>query len=108
MIQFNAAPAFDFDEWASLHRSDPEAFEARRRALLAIEIARGGEHAPAAKLMVDRLEAKLEGCSDPERLQRSLRAMAASVSELTARWQQLTERLTDHTALLAARRDPKA
>lgn len=107
MIQFNAAPAFDFDEWAALYRDDPHAFEARRRALLAIEIARGGEHAPAAKLMVDRLEAKLEGCSDAERLQRSLRAMAGSVSELTARWQTLTERLADHAALLA-RRGPDA
>jgi hypothetical protein len=34
MIKFNAAPEFDFDEWSTLHQRDPEAFEARRRALL--------------------------------------------------------------------------
>ena len=55
MIKFNAAPKFDFDEWATLYQRDPAAFEARRKALLAIEIARGGRHASAAKAMIERL-----------------------------------------------------
>ena len=59
MIKFNAAPAFDFDEWATLYQRDPEAFEARRKAMLAIEIAKGGVHAEAGKQLVEKLEAQL-------------------------------------------------
>ena len=96
MIKFNAAPEFDFDEWATLHQRDPEAFEARRRALLAIEVARGGNHAHAAKAMLERLEAQLEGKSDAERARLSLLAMVASAK-------QMTERLDDLSADLRER-----
>ncbi len=93
MIRFNAAPAFDFDEWATLHQRDPEAFEARRSALLAIEIARGGTKAAAAKAMLERLEARLEGKSPAERAQLSMLAMAESARELTARMAELAEQV---------------
>jgi hypothetical protein len=101
MIRFNAAPEFDFDEWATLHRTDPEAFEARRRALLAIEIARGGEHSVEAKAMLERLEAQLEGRSDEERTRLSMLAMVASAKQMTDRLGELAERLRDHAALQA-------
>jgi hypothetical protein len=99
MIKFNAAPEFDFDEWATLHQRDPEAFEARRRALLAIEVARGGDHASAAKAMLERLEAQLEGKSDAERARLSLLAMVASAKQMTERLDDLAARLRERAEL---------
>ncbi len=98
MIRFNAAPEFDFDEWVALHRRDPEAFEARRRALLAIELARGGERAGPAREMLERLEAQLEGKSDAERARLSLLAMVASARQMTERLGELSERVREHAA----------
>jgi hypothetical protein len=99
MIKFNAAPEFDFDEWAELHRRDPEAFEARRRALLAIEIARGGSHAAEAKAMVERLEAQLDGKSPDERARLALLAMVASARQMTEKLDDLSQSLRDRAAL---------
>ena len=99
MIKFNAAPEFDFDEWAELHRRDPEAFEARRRALLAIEIARGGSHAAEAKAMVERLDAQLEGKSPDERARLSLLAMVASARQMTDKLGELAQSLRDQASL---------
>ena len=96
MIKFNAAPKFDFDEWATLYQRDPAAFEARRKALLAIEIARGGRHASAAKAMIERLDSQLEGKSDAERARLSLLAMVASAKQMTDRLTELSEQLKDH------------
>jgi hypothetical protein len=93
MIRFNAAPAFDFDEWAALHRRDPEAFEARRRALLAIEVARGGHHAPAGRALIEQLDAQLDGCDGEQRLERSVQAMLESARALTAHWDALADTL---------------
>lgn len=99
MIKFNAAPEFDFDEWAELHRRDPDAFEARRRALLAIEIARGGSHAAEAKAMVERLEAQLDGKSPDERARLALLAMVASARQMTDKLDDLSQSLRDRAAL---------
>ncbi|MFZ4758121.1 MAG: DUF3135 domain-containing protein [Burkholderiaceae bacterium] len=99
MIKFNAAPEFDFDEWAELHRRDPDAFEARRRALLAIEIARGGSHAAEAKAMVERLEAQLDGKSPDERARLALLAMVASARQMTEKLDDLSQSLRDRAAL---------
>ena len=93
MIRFNAAPEFDFDEWSELHRRDPAAFEARRRALLAIEIARGGDRAVPARAMLERLEAQLEGRSDAERMRISMLAMIASAKTMSEKLQQLSRQL---------------
>ena len=95
MIKFNAAPKFDFDEWATLYQRDPAAFEARRKALLAIEIARGGKHANAAKAMIERLDSQLEGKSDAERARLSLLAMVASAKQMTDRLTELSEQMKD-------------
>ena len=108
MIKFNAAPGFDFDEWAALHRTDPEAFEARRRALLAIEIARGGEHAGDAKRMLERLEAQMEGKSPDERARLSLVAMAASAKAMTERLGELSATIRDYAAKLPKAPPPSA
>jgi len=91
MIKFNAAPAFDFDEWASLYQRDPDAFEARRKAMLAIEIAKGGQHAEAGKAIVERLEAQLAGKSDEERIRLSMLAMVASAQSMAQRLNELSQ-----------------
>jgi hypothetical protein len=93
MIRFNAAPEFDFEEWVALHRSDPEAFEARRRALLAIELARGGERAGPAREVLARLESQLEGKPDAERARLSLLAMVASARQMAERLAELSDRV---------------
>jgi len=107
MIKFNAAPKFDFDEWATLYQRDPAAFEARRKALLAIEIARGGRHASAAKSMIERLDSQLEGKSDAERARLSLLAMVASAKQMTDRLTELSEQLKDQ-AKRFERRKPQS
>ncbi|MEI7447206.1 MAG: DUF3135 domain-containing protein [Burkholderiales bacterium] len=107
MIKFNAAPEFDFDEWATLAQRDPEAFEARRRALLAIEVARGGEHAAAAKAMLERLESQLDGKAPEERARLSMLAMAASAKQMTDRLGELSARLREHADLHARARKPR-
>ena len=85
MIRFNAAPAFDFDEWTALHARDPDAFEARRRALLAIEIARGGDRGDMLHKTLDELDTALAGLGALERAAASHRAMATSARELSRR-----------------------
>lgn len=99
MIKFNAAPAFDFDEWATLYQRDPEAFEARRKAMLAIEIAKGGRHAAAGKAIIDRLEAQLNGKSDAERINLSMLAMVASAKTMAQRLGELASDVQHHKTL---------
>ncbi|MFN9772597.1 MAG: DUF3135 domain-containing protein [Burkholderiales bacterium] len=99
MIKFNAAPEFDFDEWATLHQRDPEAFEARRRALLAIELAKGGDKAGPVRELLERLEGQLEGKSAAERARLSMLAMAESARLMTDRLAQLSEQVREHSAL---------
>lgn len=96
MIKFNAAPEFDFDEWAALYQRDPEAFEARRRALLAIEVAKGGDKAGPAKAMIDRLESMMVGKSDAERARLSLLAMVASARQMSEQMAELAKSLGRH------------
>lgn len=96
MIKFNAAPEFDFDEWAALYQRDPEAFEARRRALLAIEVAKGGEKAGPAKAMLERLESMMAGKSDAERARLSLLAMVASARQMSEQMAELAKELRRH------------
>ena len=98
MIRFNAAPEFDFDEWAALHRRDPEAFEARRRALLAIELAKGGERAGPAREMLERLGTQLDGKSGAERARLSLVATVASARQMSERLGELSARVREHAA----------
>jgi len=101
MIKFSAAPEFDFDEWAKLYQRDPAAFEARRRALLAIELARGGMHATPAREMLQRLEAQLEGKSDADRARLSLLALVASAKQMSDRVGELSRQLEARQALSA-------
>ncbi|MFZ9406089.1 MAG: DUF3135 domain-containing protein [Burkholderiaceae bacterium] len=97
MVRLNAAPAFDFDEWAALYQQDPQAFEARRKALLTIEVARSGIHASQARVLVDRLEQELDGKSDLERVSLSMLALLSAASQLTSELQTLALALERHS-----------
>lgn len=83
---------FDFDEWADLYQRDPAAFEARRKAVLALEIAKAGPALSAqAKVVLRKLEEQVEGKNDAERIQTSMVWMAASMRQLAGRMQDLSE-----------------
>jgi hypothetical protein len=103
MITFSAAPKFDFDEWVTLYRDDPKAFEARRRALLAIETVRAGEQSAAVRRTLEELESRLDGLGEAERLQEAMRAMVESVRALTDLFAALSDRMTEHGALQEVR-----
>ena len=88
-MQLRAAPAFDFDEWAELYRTDPAAFEARRKALLSIEIAKGGPIAAPAAAVLAALEDKSADASPMERMTYAAKAMLDSSRMLQAQLQRL-------------------
>lgn len=82
--------AFDFDGWARLYRRDPVAFEARRQALLGLELARGDEgqreRGRAALARYERLAAGRDGAA---RMRIASLCMAESVAELGRRLGEL-------------------
>jgi hypothetical protein len=83
---------FDFDDWAMLYRHDPAAFDARRQAVLALELAKADPKAALqARNALRRLEGQLTGKSDAERIQTSMIWMAASMKLLSIRMQDLGE-----------------
>lgn len=85
---------FDFDDWAQLYASDPDAFEARRRAVLAVELARVDPSvAGPARAALQRLESQLEGKSDAERIRTSMIWMVASMRLLSARMHDLGDQI---------------
>ncbi|MFT3800074.1 MAG: hypothetical protein QM766_02560 [Burkholderiaceae bacterium] len=97
---------FDFDEWAELYRADPLAFEARRQAVLALEIARHRTHAGAARRSLGELNEQLAGCAEHERLDLAFGAMADSLARLTREMADLrrTVEQVDANALRHLRR----
>ncbi len=74
---------FDFDEWADLYRQDPQAFEARRQAMLALEIAKHRAHAGPARQMLDAMQARLDRSAEHERLNVAFGFMVDSLARLT-------------------------
>jgi len=83
---------FDFDDWAMLYQHDPAAFDARRQAVLALELAKADPKAALqARNALRRLEGQLAGKGDAERIQTSMIWMAASMKLLSIRMQDLGE-----------------
>lgn len=82
----------EIDEWTVLHRHDPVAFDARRQALLALELARADATAAAtARAALHRLESRLAGAGDAERVQASMIWMAASLKLLGSRLERMAD-----------------
>lgn len=86
---------FDFDEWAALYQRNPAAFEARRQAVLALELARATPAGAArAKAALRQLESQMADCGDAQRIQTALTWMAASMGELSDSLQALVGAIT--------------
>ena len=75
-------PSFDFDEWAQLFKTNPVAFEARRQAVLAIELAKAGPRAARARICLSNLETAMIGKTAEERSRMALLWMADSADQL--------------------------
>lgn len=86
----NQGVQFNFDEWAELYRSDPFAFEARRKATLMIEAARSG---PAAREAVAMLLAQKPSRDRHIRLEGALNQMTRSMAVLAIHLHDLAQSL---------------
>jgi hypothetical protein len=84
-----APPTFTFDDWASLYNTNPVAFETRRQAVLAIELAKLGPKGARARVCLANLEEALAGKTGPERARLSMLWMAESATQLKERLQDL-------------------
>lgn len=89
-----APPVFTFDDWASLYNTNPVAFETRRQAVLAIELAKLGPKGARARVCLANLEEALAGKTGPERARLSMLWMAESATQLKEHLQELS-RLID-------------
>lgn len=99
----NTPPDFDFDEWAELHRRDPEAFEARKQAMLALELAKGTPaQARAARQILERFERENENAPAGQRLTAAGALMLESMGRLAASMEDLGRALD----AAPGRRDP--
>ena len=87
------APTFDFDEWANLFKTNPVAFEARRKAVLAIELAKAGPRAARARICLTNLEAAMVGKTAEERSRVALLWMADSADQLQRSLLELTAKI---------------
>lgn len=95
-----------FDMLMSLHRDDPEAFEAFRRHLLrdAVDAAPPAQR-PALELLVRRLEIVRAGAATPmDAATAAFRLMQDSVSQLHHVWQQTRQAVVGlQAAMIIAR-----
>ncbi len=100
---------FEFDDWAELYQRDPAAFEARRQAVLALEIAKAGAVAAPARQSLRRLDQHLEGKSDEERMRQSMVWMVASMRQLSEKLSRLgdvVDELHERANLAGGQADP--
>ncbi|MEZ5661340.1 MAG: hypothetical protein R3E83_23375 [Burkholderiaceae bacterium] len=91
---------FDFDEWADLFRRDPQAFEARRQAVLALELAKGTPgQAAAARKRLKQFEQQNENAS-PEARTAAGQMMLEDVQRLNEQMSALSGALQNGLAHL--------
>jgi len=89
---------FDFDEWADLYRRDPAAFEARRQTMLALELAKAPPAIAApARATLNRLEERVAGRADAERVRLAIAFLADAMADLHGSLHQLLATATSQT-----------
>lgn len=87
---------FDFDDWATLYRRDPNAFEARRRALLSRALEHGDENQRArGRGVLARFEQGAIGLDTEDRLTFAVVLMRESLEQLQRGCESLTAELPD-------------
>jgi hypothetical protein len=95
---------FQFDDWATLYKTDKRAFEARREMILALELAKATHISFESRQNLGLLTSSLDGKSDQERLELSMRWMVNSAEQLLVQLQALALQLT---AATGAQKNPQ-
>ena len=91
-MQERSSDTFDFDDWAALYRRDPDAFEARRRAVLGLELARADERRrEVGRRALACFDAAATGLPPAERAALAATMMRTSLVELGERLEALRE-----------------
>ena len=87
-----SSDAFDFDDWAGLYRRDPDAFEARRQAVLGLELARADERRrEAGRRALACFDRAASGLPPERRAALAATMMRESLVELGERLEALRE-----------------
>jgi hypothetical protein len=84
-----ADDTFHFDDWAQLYQTDKRAFEARKQMIIALELAKATHISTETRQNLSTLTSSLEGKSDQERLELSLKWMINSAEQLHLHLQAL-------------------
>jgi hypothetical protein len=87
-------PEYNFDDWAKLYEVNPAAFESRRQAVLAIELAKLGPRAARARVSLANLEETLVGKTEEERVRISTLWMADAATKLNDQLEELAKRMS--------------
>ncbi|MFK7966397.1 MAG: DUF3135 domain-containing protein [Burkholderiaceae bacterium] len=88
----NNPDAFDFDEWQALYKKDPQAFEAKRQAVLEAELAKvPSQYRVKVQQALAETEVRCEGKSDRQRMQIASDAAVDSMKELAKGLQALRQ-----------------
>jgi hypothetical protein len=93
------APEFTFDEWSKLYQVNPAAFESRRQAVLAIELAKYGPRAARARVSLANLEETLRGKSPDERARIATLWMADAAKRLNTQLEELSVKMQNLQSL---------
>jgi hypothetical protein len=84
-----ADDAFHFDDWAQLYKTDKRAFEARKQMIIALQLAKATHISAETRQNLSTLTSSLDGKSDQERLELSLKWMINSAEQLHLHLQAL-------------------
>ncbi len=88
-------PEFSFDDWATFYQVNPAAFESRRQAVLAIELAKYGPRAARARISLAKLEETLQGKTPEEKARISALWMADAAKRLNNQLSELSIKMRD-------------
>ena len=92
----NSTAQFDFYDWAGLYQENPQEFEARRSAVLMIELMRGSaEQCASGRKLLDAYEKRVQGCDSQQRLHVAAQMMAESADQLKTELMVLKQALQD-------------
>ncbi len=98
-----ADDTFHFDDWAKLYQTDKRAFEARKQMIIALELAKATHISTETRQNLSTLISSLEGKSDQERLELSLKWMINSAEQLQLHLQALAVALNTNAGPSASK-----
>jgi hypothetical protein len=93
-----ADDTFHFDDWAKLYQTDRRAFDARKQMIIALELAKAAHISTETRQNLSTLTSSLEGKTDQERLELSLKWMINSAEQLHLHLQALAVALNTNTS----------